>query len=371
MSRFLDLNVHPLLVKQLSDMGIEQPTPIQQNTMPYLINKGGDFIGMAQTGTGKTAAYGIPLLQRINVKQSNIQGLILAPTRELVQQIAKALFKYTKFYQPIYTIGVYGGPHLNKQINALKKPTHIVVATPGRLIDLINRRKIDLAYLKYLILDEADEMLKLGFKEDLDFILTAASGNIQKWLFSATMPKDIESLVKKHLYHQAKKIIISEGQVLNAKIRHQYISTSPSEKLNVLIKFLSQNKSDQGIVFCKTKKTADIVYKQLILKGHECGSIHGDLSQLEREKVMRQFRNKSLSVLISTDISARGIDIDDLAYVLHYEMPSQTHYYTHRSGRTARGGKSGQSIALVDEKELKFLKSLSQTLSFDLEETMV
>jgi len=209
MNDFKELGVHPQLAKRLIELGIETPSPIQKETIPYLIEKGGDFIGMAQTGTGKTAAYGLPLLQKINDKKSQIQGLVLVPTRELVQQVAKTLFKFTKDYRPIFTVGIYGGPSVNKQIASLKKPTQIIVATPGRLIDLINRKQIDLSGLKYLVLDEADEMLKLGFKEDLDYILTASSTRIQKWLFSATMPRDIEALVKKHLYHQAKKVMLS------------------------------------------------------------------------------------------------------------------------------------------------------------------
>ncbi|MFK8036845.1 MAG: DEAD/DEAH box helicase [Crocinitomicaceae bacterium] len=371
MSDFKNLSVHPNLVKRLTEMGILYPTPIQEESIPHLIEKGGDFIGMAQTGTGKTAAYGLPLLQKINHKQPNIQGLVLAPTRELVQQIAKTLFKYTKYYQPIFTVGIYGGSDLDRQIASLRKPTQIIVATPGRLIDLIDRKKIDLSYLKYLVLDEADEMLKLGFKEDLDYILTSSNDRIQKWLFSATMPKDIESLVKKHLYHQAKKVMISEKSVLNENIRHEFIPCQSTEKLNILHQFLTQQQTTSGIVFCKTKKSTILLSKQLISRGYNCQSLQGDMTQIDRDKAMRAFKNKSLQFLISTDVSARGIDVDNLAYVLHYEMPDQIDYYTHRSGRTARGGKKGLSIALVDEKELRFLKTLSKKLSFNLSETSI
>ena len=369
MSSFKILGVHPQLVKRLTELGIEIPTPIQEETIPYLLDKGGDFIGMAQTGTGKTAAYGLPLLQRVNAKQDKIQGLVLAPTRELVQQISKALFKFTKHYQPIYSVGIYGGPSLDRQIASLRKPTHIVVATPGRLIDLINRKQIDLSFLKYLVLDEADEMLKLGFKEDLDFILTSARTNIQKWLFSATMPRDIEAIVKKHLYQQAKKVMMSHESVLNSNIRHEYITCKTNEKLNALVQFLNKHKLDRAIIFCRTKKSTELLTKQLTARGYICQSLQGDMTQVDRDKAMRAFRNKTLQLLISTDVSARGIDVDDLSFVLHYEMPDQTDYYTHRSGRTARGGKKGVSIAFVDEKELKFLKSISKALIFELNET--
>ncbi|MDX1350026.1 MAG: DEAD/DEAH box helicase [Putridiphycobacter sp.] len=371
MNGFTALGVHPHIAKRLTELGIEQPTPIQEQTLPYLLEKGGDFIGMAQTGTGKTAAYGLPLLQRCNHKQRQVQCLVLAPTRELVQQIAKMLFKFTKYYQPIYTVGVYGGPSLDKQIAALKKPTQIVVATPGRLIDLIERKQIDLSFLKYLVLDEADEMLKLGFKDDLDYILTAANTRIQKWLFSATMPRDIEALVKKHLYHQAKKVIISQKSVLNTDIKHEYIPCKTNEKLNVLIQFLNKQKDKRAIIFCKTKKATELLNKQLIAKGFPSQAIQGDMTQIDRDKVMRAFKNKTLRLLISTDVSARGIDVDNLAFVLHYEMPDQIDYYTHRAGRTARGGRKGASIALVDEKELRFLKNLSKSLNFELNETVI
>lgn len=371
MTAFKNLGVHPQLVKRINELGIEIPTPIQEETIPYLLEKGGDFIGMAQTGTGKTAAYGLPLLQKVNPKQDKIQGLVLAPTRELVQQISKVLFKFTKHYQPIFSVGIYGGPSLDKQIATLRKPTHIIVATPGRLIDLINRKQIDLSFLKYLVLDEADEMLKLGFKEDLDFILTASGSRIQKWLFSATMPNDIESLVKKHLYHQAKKVMISQKSIINNDIKHEFITCKTNEKLNTLFQFLNKHGDERSIIFCKTKKSTILLSKQLTAKGYICQSLQGDMTQIDRDKAMRAFKNKSLQLLVSTDVSARGIDIDNLSYVLHYEMPDQVDYYTHRSGRTARGGKKGLSIAFVDEKELKFLKSISKSLVFDLNETLI
>ncbi|MFK8045304.1 MAG: DEAD/DEAH box helicase [Crocinitomicaceae bacterium] len=371
MNDFKELGVHPQLAKRLFELGIERPSPIQKESIPYLLEKGGDFIGMAQTGTGKTAAYGLPLLQKISPKQSQIQGLVLVPTRELVQQVAKTLFKYTKHYQPIFSVGIYGGPNVNKQIALLRKPTQIIVATPGRLIDLINRKQIDLSYLKYLVLDEADEMLKLGFKEDLDYILTASNSRIQKWLFSATMPRDIEALVKKHLYHQAKKVMLSETSILNSNIKHEYILCKAAEKLNTVIQFLNNRKNDRGIIFCKTKKSTQLLYKQLLARGFAVQALQGNMTQVDRDKTMRAFKNLSLQILISTDVSARGIDIENLSYVLHYEMPDQIDYYTHRSGRTARGGNKGLSIAITDEKELKFLKTLSKTLVFSVNETLI
>jgi len=370
MHEFENLNVDRRIVKRLVELGIETPTEIQQEAIPFLLEKKTDFIGMAQTGTGKTAAYGIPMLQKINVKQNHIQGLILAPTRELVQQIAKELFKFTKHYKPIYSLGIFGGPNLDKQIALLRKPTHIIVATPGRLMDLLNRKKIDLSNVKYTVLDEADEMLKLGFKEDIDFILNFVKTENSIWLFSATIPPDIKKIVKKHMNVNAHEVKIVDKGILNKNIRHEYIPCDTNEKLNILHHFLRSNPG-RGVIFCKTKNSTDTLTKQLISRNYDARALQGNLTQIEREKVMRAFKNESLRLLISTDVSARGIDVDNLSFVIHYEMPDQVDFYTHRSGRTARGGKKGLSLALVDEKELKFLKSLSKVLKFQINETAI
>ena len=371
MNQFEALKVDKRIAKRLSELGIETPTEIQEAAIPFLIEKQTDFIGMAQTGTGKTAAYGIPLLQKVSPKANHIQGLILAPTRELVQQIAKELFKFSKHYKPIFSVGIYGGPNLEKQIALLRKPTQIIVATPGRLMDLLNRKKIDLSLLKYTVLDEADEMLKLGFKEDIDYILGFAKTQTNIWLFSATMPPDIQKIIKKHMKVNAHEVRISDKGILNKNIRHEYIPCETNEKFNTLMQFLRQQDKNRGIIFCKTKKSTETLSKQLISRNYNAQALQGDLTQLEREKVMRAFKNETLQLLVSTDVSARGIDVDNLAYVLHYEMPDQTDFYTHRSGRTARGGKKGLSLALVNEKELKFLKTLSKALKFSVSETVI
>ena len=370
MNQFEQLGVDKRIAKRLIEMGIETPTEIQAEALPFLIKKQTDFIGMAQTGTGKTAAYGVPLLHKINSKKPQIQGLILAPTRELVQQIAKELFKFTKYYKPIYSVGIYGGPNLDRQIAMLRKPTQIIVATPGRLMDLLNRKKVDLSQVKYTILDEADEMLKLGFKEDIDFILNYTNTEKNTWLFSATMPVDIQKMIKRHMKVNAHTVQISSKGIMNQNIRHEYIPCDNTEKLNTLLHFLSKITS-RGVVFCKTKKSTDLLTKQLISRNYNAQALQGNLTQIERDKVMRAFKNENLRILVSTDVSARGIDVDNLAFVIHYEMPDQTDFYTHRSGRTARGGKRGLSLSLVNEKELKFLKSLSKTLKFELNETAI
>lgn len=370
MSEFKDLKVDHRIIKRLKELNITTPTDIQEEAIPFLIEKSTDFIGMAQTGTGKTAAYGIPLIQKVSVKNKHIQGLILAPTRELVQQISKELFKFTKYYDHIFALGIYGGSDLDKQIAFLRKPTQIIVATPGRLMDLINRKKIDLSHLKYTVLDEADEMLKLGFKEDINFILknTAVKNNI--WLFSATMPPDIKTIVKKHMKINAHMVKIVDKGVMNKNIKHEFILCQSTEKLNTLVAILKKDDSKRGIIFCKTKKSTELLTKQLIAKNFKTDGLQGNLTQIERDKVMRSFKNKNLQFLISTDVAARGIDVDSLSYVIHYETPDQMDYYTHRSGRTARGGKKGLSLSLVTDKELKYLSTISKKLQFTINETI-
>ena len=371
MSEFKQLGVDARIIKRLTELNIIDPTEIQTQSIPFLAEKGSDFIGMSQTGTGKTAAYSIPLLQNINVKNNNVQALILAPTRELVQQIAKNIFKFTKYYKPIFSVSITGGPNMSKQLSLLNKNTHIIVATPGRLMDLLGQQKVNLENLKYVVLDEADEMLKLGFKEDIEQILSYSKGKINTWLFSATLPQDIKKLIQKHLKVNAHSVIISEKNVLNKNIKHEYISCNQTEKLNTLIQYLKLKNIQRGLIFCKTKKATTILTKQLKSKNILCEAIQGDLTQLEREKVMRAFKNESLGFLVSTDVSARGIDVENLDHVIHYEMPDQTDYYTHRSGRTARGGKKGLSIAFVDEKELALLKKISKALNFEVNETIL
>lgn len=370
MSQFERLHVDKRIARRLKELNIVEPTEIQTEAIPFLTQKSTDFIGMAQTGTGKTAAYGVPLLQKMNPKNAHIQGLILAPTRELVQQIAKELFKFSKYYKPIFTTGIYGGPGLEKQIAMLRKPTQIIVATPGRLMDLLDRKKIDLSQVKYTVLDEADEMLKLGFKSDIEYILDFVKTENNIWLFSATMPNDIQSMIKRHMKVNAHTVKIADESILNKNIRHEYINCHPTEKLNTLLQFLNGH-SARGIIFCKTKKSTETLTKQLIARNFDVQALQGNLTQIEREKVMRAFKNESLQLLISTDVSARGIDVDKLAFVIHYEMPDQSDFYTHRSGRTARGGRKGLSLSLVDEKELKFLKTLSKSLKFELNETVI
>lgn len=366
MKTFAALGVKETFIKALQERSIVEPTEIQEKVIPFLLTQGTDIIAQAQTGTGKTAAFGLPLLQRINPKSDHIQGLILAPTRELGQQIAKELFRYTKFSDKIFTEAVYGGAKIEEQISALRRTTHIVVATPGRLIDLLEKKALDLSHIKTVVLDEADEMLSMGFKKELDTILTYTKMRKATWLFSATMSPEIKSIIKNYMSPDAFKVEVAKKDEVNKNIEHQFLVCEEDHKLDILIQFLKIQGKNKGIVFCKTKAAAQLLAKQLISKNYLADAIHGDLLQKDRDKVMRAFKNSKIMLLIATDIAARGVDIEALAYVVHYQMPDQIEYYTHRSGRTARAGKKGLSISFVTERELKTLKNIEKTLGLHI-----
>ncbi len=355
-STFKELGISSKLIKGLKDLNIIEPTEIQEEVIPLLLEGPIDLVGQAQTGTGKTAAYGLPLLHRINPKLPVVQGLILCPTRELGQQVAKQLFRFTKYTDKIFTEAVYGGAPIDKQISALRRPTHIIVATPGRLLDLLERKAVDLSEVKTVILDEADEMLTMGFKKDLDQILKTLSTAQCKWLFSATMPHGIREIVNQHLRENAHRIEVAGHNTLNKNIQHQYLLCDESEKLYWLQKLIKSDPEKRGIVFCKTKAATQKLAKQLVAKNISADAIHGDLLQKERDKVMRAFKNESLQILVATDLAARGLDVEALAYVVHYQLPDQDEYFTHRSGRTARAGKEGISLCLLSSSEMKQIK---------------
>jgi len=368
LNKFEELGIRKDLVKGLLELNIVDPTEIQNEVIPLLLNNDTDLVGQAQTGTGKTAAYGLPLLHRIDATQNVVQGLILCPTRELGQQVAKQLFKFTKYTEKIFTESVYGGERIDKQLNNLKRPTHIIVATPGRLIDLVKRKAVDLSNVKTVILDEADEMLSMGFKKELDEILTFTSGAKNKWLFSATIPQGIRQIINQHMAEDAHRIEVSGSNVVNKNIEHQYYVCSEHDKLQVLMQFLRSQKDNRGMIFCKTKVATQKLAKQLIAKNVAADAIHGDLLQKERDKVMRAFKNESLQILVATDIAARGIDVADLSFVAHYQLPDKDEYYTHRSGRTARAGKEGISLCFVTSPEIKQIRYFEKELGIGFKE---
>lgn len=364
---FKELNIKPEFVKALAEIGIKEPTQIQSDAIPFLINYGTDFIGQAQTGTGKTAAYSLPILNAINPKNDKIQALILSPTRELALQIKKQIFKFTKYSDKIFAEAVYGGEPIGKQIRALKRPTQILIATPGRLIELLEKKEVILDYIKTLVLDEADEMLSLGFKKELNKILNFTKGQRNTWLFSATIPEDIKQLIKDYMAADAHRIKLSRQKSVNKSIDHQYLVCTENKKYPALRQFLKTQGKHRGIIFCNTKKSAKTLFAEMEKNNYRVGVIHGDLKQIEREKVMRSFKNESTQILVATDLTARGIDIKELAYVAHYNVPDQPEYYTHRSGRTGRAGNRGLSILFVSPDETKKLRYIERILGIAAE----
>ncbi len=366
-STFSELGISNKLIKGLNEINIFEPTDIQRSAIPVLLDSKNDFIGQAQTGTGKTAAFGLPLLQNIDPEQSVVQGLIIAPTRELCQQIAKQLFKFTKYTDKIFIESVYGGADINNQIQRLKRPTHVVVATPGRLMDLIKREAVDLSQVKHVVLDEADEMLSMGFKQDMHYILGYVPVEKSVWLFSATLPAGIQEIIKKFLDKDAHKIEVSRNAGVNENVTHEYVVCKSKDKLPELMHFLSYHKEERGMIFCQTKNTARVLAKQLLAKNLLVDVIEGDMGQRDRDKAMRKFKSEKVDLLVTTDIAARGIDVKGLSFVVHYELPQQTEYYTHRSGRTGRAGLKGNSILFIGEREKEHIHNLQKDLKIKIQ----
>ena len=369
MTTFAELGISEGYIKSLKELNIINPTEIQEAVIPTLLGSKTDLIGLAQTGTGKTAAFGLPMLISINPTKAEVQGLIIAPTRELVQQIKKQLFKFTKYIdEKIFVEGVYGGEKIENQIKALRRPTHIIVATPGRLIDLLEREAVDISKVKTLILDEADEMLSMGFEEDISKILEYNTYKRNTWLFSATMPDEVKKIVNKYMSVDVVRVEVNKNAQVNKNISHHYIHTNIEDKLYVIEKILKQRKNERGVIFCKTKAGARELSELLQAKGFSVDALEGDMQQKERDKVMRAFKNEKLQFLVSTDVAARGIDVNNLTFVLHHQLPDFLNYYTHRSGRTARAGKTGESIALIIPGEMKKVEDAQNKLGITFRE---
>jgi len=366
---FQELGVAPNLIKGLLELGIETPTRVQEESIPFLLENGGDFIAQAQTGTGKTAAFGLPLLQLLNPKSKVIQAVVVSPTRELAKQIGKQLFRYTKHFDKVFTEVLCGGEDIDRQANALQRPTHIVVVTPGRLIDLLKKKALSLEFVKFLVLDEADEMLSMGFKKELQKIFAHTRSRKSTWLFSATFPDEIRSLIKDCMPGQPHTVKIDKSHVVNRDITHRYVICAKDERTDAVTDFLKRQGTDRGIIFCRTRAGAIQLSKQLTTRGFAVDVIHGDLLQKERDKVMRAFKNEKVQILIATDVAARGIDVEGLAFVIHHQLPEQVEYYTHRSGRTARAGKKGLSVAFVEPRERTKITKLEQELGVSFVET--
>lgn len=370
MTTFKQLGLSESILKVLTELGFESPTAIQEEAIPQLLSGSKDLIGLAQTGTGKTAAFGLPLLDNIDPSDGATQGLILAPTRELGKQIAEQLAIFSKYMDKVNVLAVYGGAPIMNQIKALRKPQQIIIATPGRLIDLINRKAVKLGQLRYLILDEADEMLNMGFKEDLDTILSYTPQEKLTWLFSATMPRQIKSIVDRYMDDPIEVKVNTKNEV-NANIQHLFTTVTRANKTEALTRFLDMDEGMRGVVFCRTKRDTQDLAEHLMKRGYLADALHGDLSQAQRDRVMGRFKKHALQVLIATDVAARGIDVNDLSHVFHFTLPDDTAYYTHRSGRTARAGKKGVSISFINGRESYRIKRLERELKIEIGQVKV
>ena len=350
MSTFKDLGLNPQILQALTDLGYENPTEIQEKAIPQVLASKEDLKAFAQTGTGKTAAFSLPILEQINSDSKDTQAIILSPTRELALQIAKNITDFSKNLKGVKTLAVYGGSSIEDQIRKLKKGVQIVVGTPGRTVDLINRKQLKLSNIQWLILDEADEMLNMGFKDELDKILAVTPKDKQTLLFSATFPKEVESIARNYM-HKPVEISAGEKNKGSDNVTHQYYVVSERNRYAALKRIADVNPNIYSIIFCRTRRETQEVADKLIKDGYNADSLHGDLSQAQRDSVMGKFRKKTVQILVATDVAARGLDVDDLTHVINHKLPDQIENYTHRSGRTGRAGKEGVSIAIVTGRE--------------------
>jgi len=358
---FIQLGIRHDIVNAISALGFENPTPIQEQSIPVLLSGSNDFVGLAQTGTGKTAAFGLPLLELLDFEENYPQALILCPTRELCLQIANDLNNYSKNMNNVNIVAVYGGASIVDQLRQIKRGVQIVVATPGRMLDIINRKAINFSQVQYVVLDEADEMLNMGFQEDIDTILSTTPEDKKTWLFSATMPAEVRRISKKYMTDPY-ELTMGEKNTGNANIEHEYYIVRARDKYAAFKRIVDFNPEIFGIVFCRTKIETQEIAEALIKDGYNADSLHGDLSQQQRDKVMKRYRERSLQLLIATDVAARGIDVNDVTHVINYSLPDEIENYTHRSGRTARAGKTGVSISIINSKEIGKIRQIERVI---------
>ncbi|MBN1970850.1 MAG: DEAD/DEAH box helicase [Candidatus Delongbacteria bacterium] len=361
MTDFKSMGLDERILKAIEVLGFVTPTPIQQKTINQLLNNSGDMIALAQTGTGKTAAFGLPVIQKTDVSKRNIQTLILCPTRELCIQVCEDLKKFSKFIEEIRVLPVYGGAPITTQITELKRGVHIVVGTPGRVIDLINRGKLNLESINNLVLDEADEMLSMGFKDELDEILKTVPSERQTLLFSATMPADIRRIAEQYM-KSVEEVVVGQKNKSNEDIEHQYFMVRAKDRYNALKRIVDYYPDIYGIVFCRTRTETKEIAAQLIEDGYNADALHGDLTQSQRDHVMNMFKIRHLQILVATDVAARGLDVDSLTHVINYNLPDDPEIYIHRSGRTGRAGKQGISCIIIHTKETGKLRQLERVL---------
>ena len=366
MKTFEELGVSEEIRRAIEEMGYAYPMPVQEEVIPYLLENGHDVVALAQTGTGKTAAFGLPLIQKTVVEENYPQSLVLCPTRELCLQIAGDLNDYSKYVDGLKVLPVYGGSSIESQIRSLKKGVHIIVATPGRLLDLMKRKTVSLSTITNVVMDEADEMLNMGFSEDINAILADVPQERNTLLFSATMSDEIAKIAKNYL-HDAKEITIGRRNEGTANVKHIVYMVHAKDKYETLKRIVDYNPKIYGIIFCRTKIETQEIADKLMQEGYNADSLHGDLSQAQRDLVMQKFRIRNLQLLVATDVAARGLDVDDLTHIINYGLPDDTESYTHRSGRTGRAGKTGTSIAIINLKEKNKVKAIEKAIGKQFE----
>ncbi|MBA6151184.1 DEAD/DEAH box helicase [Gelidibacter maritimus] len=362
MNTFQDLGLNDDLLRAITDIGFISPSDVQAKAIPILLEKDTDLVALAQTGTGKTAAFGFPMLQKINTDSRTTQGLILSPTRELCLQITNELKNYGKYCKGFNVAAIYGGASISEQAREVKRGAQIIVATPGRMKDMINRRMVDISKIEYAVLDEADEMLNMGFYEDITDILSHSPEDKNTWLFSATMPKEVSNIAKKFM-HSPVEITVGKKNESTDQVSHEYYLVNARDRYQALKRLADANPDIFSVIFCRTKRDTQKVAEQLIEDGYSAGALHGDLSQNQRDLVMNSFRKNQIQMLVATDVAARGIDVDNITHVINYQLPDEIETYTHRSGRTGRAGKTGVSIVIVSKSELRKIKSIERIIN--------
>ncbi|WJJ97929.1 DEAD/DEAH box helicase [Algibacter luteus] len=366
MNTFKDLGLNDDLLQAITDLGFTKPSEVQEKAIPILLNSETDLVALAQTGTGKTAAFGFPMLQKIDVDSRTTQGLILSPTRELCLQITNEMKLYGKYCKGLNVVAVYGGSSITDQAREIKRGAQIIVATPGRMKDMINRRLVDISKIQYSVLDEADEMLNMGFKEDITDILSHTPEDKNTWLFSATMPREVATIAKKFMY-DPEEITVGKKNESTSNVSHEYYLVNARDRYQALKRLSDANPDIFSVIFCRTKRDTQKVAENLIEDGYSAGALHGDLSQNQRDLVMKSFRNQQIQMLVATDVAARGIDVDDITHVINYQLPDEIETYTHRSGRTGRAGKTGVSMVIVSKSEVRKIKSIERIINQQFE----
>lgn len=363
---FSDINLNESIQKSLIDLNFINPTPIQIQTIPFLLESSQDLISLAQTGTGKTAAFGLPIINNINTKKKNTQSIILCPTRELCLQITKDLKLYSKYIKELRITPIYGGSDIRKQMRELKMGSQIVVGTPGRVLDLLNKKKLELKNIDIVVLDEADEMLNMGFKEDIDLILEGTNENKQILLFSATMPKEVLKISKNYMKKPKKIQVDSKNEGVKDIEHNYYLVMNLKDRYQVLRRICDINPHIYGIIFCRTRRECKDISSKLVQDGYNADSLNGDLSQPQRDHVMNRFRKKHIQLLVATDVAARGLDVNDLSHIINYNIPDENQIYIHRSGRTGRAGKKGISIIIGSVRDKRKILSIQKTINKEI-----